>query len=296
MAYADRMDWNLRELRYLVAAANCGSFTDAAEVLHVSQASVSRTIAALERAVGEQLLRRTARGCEPTPSGGQVLEAAKRLLAEAERFDETVRNRDRVLRLGYAWACLGKHTSPLQRRWKQDVEGSEGISLRLTRQATSTSGLAEGLCDVAVMRTPLHDDRFESAVVGLERRVVAFAEDDPQWARRCSLTVDEVATRKVATDRRTGTTDEALWAGHQRLPDMLVQTGDVEEWLDAIQAQEAVGVTTEATAHHHRRPGVVYRPLKDGARIGVKLAWAKAAPPPGLESLINEATRLYAGG
>ena len=287
------MDWNLRELRYLVTAADYGSFTDAAEVLHVSQASVSRTIAALERSVGEQLLRRSARGCEPTPTGGQVLEAAKRLLAEAKRFDESVRNRDRVLRLGYAWACLGKHTAPLQRRWKAEVVAPDGISLRLTRQPTATSGLAEGLCDVAVMRTPLHDDRFESAVVGLERRVAAFAADDPHWARRRSLTLDEVATRTVATDRRTGTTDESLWAGHDRAPQMLVQTGDVEEWLDTIQSQEAVGVTTEATAHHHRRPGVVYRPLKDAPRIGVKLVWAKAAPPPGLEKMITMATELY---
>jgi DNA-binding transcriptional LysR family regulator len=290
------MDWNLRELRFLVTAAELGTFTDAAAELHVSQAAVSRTIAALERAVGEQLLRRTARGCEPTPSGGQVLEAAKRLLGEAKRFDESVRNRDRTLRLGYAWACLGKHTAVLQRTWKARVEGEEGIALRLTRQATTTSGLAEGWCDVAVMRTPLHDDRFESVVVGLEKRVVAFAADDPQWARRRSLTLDEVAQRRVATDRRTGTTDEGLWAGRERTPEMVVQTGDVEEWLDSIQAQEAVGITAEATAHHHRRPGVVYKPLKDGPRISVKLAWAKASPPPGLQQLISMVSDFYAAG
>ena len=56
------MEWDLRELRFFVTAADAGSFTEAAERLYVSQAAVSRTIASLERSVGETLLRRIPRG------------------------------------------------------------------------------------------------------------------------------------------------------------------------------------------------------------------------------------------
>lgn len=46
------MDWTLRELRHFQCAAEAGSFTAAADELHVSQAAVSRTIAGLEANVG----------------------------------------------------------------------------------------------------------------------------------------------------------------------------------------------------------------------------------------------------
>ena len=82
------MDWTLRELRYFVAAAEAGSFTDAAAQLYISQAAVSRTIAGLEKVVGDTLLRRVPRGCELTATGAQILPHARRVLSEADNFTE----------------------------------------------------------------------------------------------------------------------------------------------------------------------------------------------------------------
>ncbi len=53
-----------------------------------------------------------------------------------------------------------------------------------------------------------------------------------------------------------------------------------------IAAGEAVGITTEATAAQHRRPGVVYRPVRDAAPVEVHLAWWAAGPPPALEPFV----------
>jgi DNA-binding transcriptional LysR family regulator len=63
----------LRQLRTLVAVADEGTFTDAAVALGVSQAAVSRTIAALESALGTRLVRRTTRHAVLTPAGAQVV-------------------------------------------------------------------------------------------------------------------------------------------------------------------------------------------------------------------------------
>jgi len=77
----------LRQLAALLAVADTGSFTAAAAELHLSQASVSRTIAALERDLGVALLRRTTRAVAPTPAGLAVMERAQRVLAEVARID-----------------------------------------------------------------------------------------------------------------------------------------------------------------------------------------------------------------
>lgn len=291
LSYALVMAWTLRELRVFVAAADADSFTDAALDLKISQAAVSRTIASLEAAVGTRLLRRAPRGCELTSAGRQFLPHARRVLAEAARFDEFVASRHDVLRLGYAWAALGKHTPQLQRDWA----GSHGeTALELVRHNSPTAGLTEGLCDVAIVRREIDDKRFDSVVVGLERRLAAFASDDPAWARRRQVAMAEFAGRTVVVDPRVGTTSSELWTGREH-PSTFIESSDVDTWLDTIAAGRGVGTTAEATAHHHPRPGVTYRPIKDSPRIPVRLVWWRDSRPPALPALIDAITTLYGG-
>lgn len=288
LSYALVMDWSLRDLRFFVAAAEEGSFTDAARAVGVSQAAVSRTIAGLEAEVGDRLLVRMPHGCELTNVGRQVLPQARRVLAEADRFTEFVASRHRILRLGYAWAALGRHTPTLQRRWETDHPDTD---LVLLRHNSPTSGLAEGLCDVAITRRPIDDARFDSVVVGLERRLVAFASDDPLWSRRRQIRMDEIAERTVIIDPRVGNTTIDLWdADHTPAT---IESVDVDGWLDIIAAGRGVGTTAEATAHHHQRVGVTYRPVKGGPPVPVRLAWWRGQHPQGLSALVDAVTRLY---
>ncbi|MFC9355371.1 LysR family transcriptional regulator [Rhodococcus sp. NPDC057014] len=283
------MDWTLRELRYFVTACDLGSFTDAAAELDVSQAAVSRTIASLENRLGERLVRRTPRGCEPAALGQHVMPQVRRVLAEVAKLDEVIRTRQAILRVGYAWAAVGRHTTPLLRTWPK---AHPDIDLQLVRHNSHTAGLAEGVCDAAIVRTPVDSRRFDSVVIGLERRMVAFASDDPEWRRRRQVTMSEIATRTIVIDPRTGTTSSELWTAGTG-PERFVESTDVEEWLDTIAAGRGVGTTAEATASHHPRDGVTYRPISDGPRVPVHLAWWRHDPPTGLAALIDTLTATY---
>jgi LysR family hca operon transcriptional activator len=81
----------LRHVRYFVAVAEAGSLTVAAGKLHTSQPSLSRQIRDLEDEVGAQLLRRSARGIELTPSGRAFLEHARSVLSQVEAAAEAAR-------------------------------------------------------------------------------------------------------------------------------------------------------------------------------------------------------------
>lgn len=74
----------LRHLRYFVAAANHGSVREAAEKLLISQPSVSRQLHDLEEELGTTLFLRSVKGLQLTPVGEVFLQAARRLLEDAE--------------------------------------------------------------------------------------------------------------------------------------------------------------------------------------------------------------------
>jgi len=74
----------LHQLSYLVAVADEGSFTRAAERLLVSQPGVSAQIRRLERELGEELLDRSDRTVRPTAVGEVVLPYARAALAAVD--------------------------------------------------------------------------------------------------------------------------------------------------------------------------------------------------------------------
>jgi DNA-binding transcriptional LysR family regulator len=288
------MDVELRQLRCLVAIVDAGSFTDAAIDLGISQAAVSRALASLEGAVGVRLLRRTTRQMTLTAAGSRVLPHARRALAEAQDVVREATAGHTRLRVGYAWSAIGRHTTPFQRRW---AAAHPDIDLQLVRTNSVTAGLAEGTCDVAIIRTGpgghrLDQQRFDEAIVGLERRYCAMAADDP-WAARRSLRLAEISARTLVIDRRTGTTTPELWPAEAR--PVIEYTGDIDDWLTAIATGRYVGLTPESTVTQYPRPGVVYRPMRDAPPVPVRLAWWRDDAHPAATAAVGLLTELYRG-
>jgi DNA-binding transcriptional LysR family regulator len=71
----------LRHLRYLVAVADAGTFTLAAERMFVAQPTLSQQIRRLEEMVGAPLLDRRRDGVQLTDAGRVLLEESRRILA-----------------------------------------------------------------------------------------------------------------------------------------------------------------------------------------------------------------------
>jgi DNA-binding transcriptional LysR family regulator len=283
------MDLELRQLRCLVAIVDTGTFTDAAIELGVSQAAVSRTLSALEGVLGVRLLHRTSRSVTPTTAGVQVLARARQLLAEAENLVREATTGHTRLRVGHAWSAVGRHTAEFQRRW---ALGHPEVELIFVRTNTATGGLAEGLCDVAVVRTPIDQRRYAHAAVGSEPRYCAMAADDP-WARRRSITLAEIADRVLVVDHRTGTTTAELWPPDRR--PRLEATHDVDDWLAVIATGRRVGVTPQATVTQYRRDGIVYRRVRDAPPVPVNLIWRRHDPHPATHAAAALLTELYRG-
>ncbi|MGN8003008.1 LysR family transcriptional regulator [Acidovorax sp. 22279] len=74
---------NLRHLEHFLALSDMGSFSRAAEKLHITQSALSRSIQSLEEELGGPLLDRIGKRNEMTPLGQSVLERARGIVKEA---------------------------------------------------------------------------------------------------------------------------------------------------------------------------------------------------------------------
>ncbi len=86
------IDWN--DLRHVLAVARFGTLSAAARELRVTQPTVGRRIAALERRLDARLFVRTREGWAPTDAGRAVLEHAQKMAEHAVAAENLVAGRD----------------------------------------------------------------------------------------------------------------------------------------------------------------------------------------------------------
>ena len=81
----------LRQLQFLCALADHGSFSRAAEVSLVAQPTLSAAIKEVEELLGVRLFERVARGARLTPAGEDAVERARQILADTQDLVATAR-------------------------------------------------------------------------------------------------------------------------------------------------------------------------------------------------------------
>lgn len=170
----------LRHLSYFVAVADEHSFTRAADLLGVSQPTLSKQIRALENSLGTRLLVRDRAGIELTSAGEALLPHAQRILIEAENATRSVHEvaslrRGRV-RMGATPSMVEGLLAPVLKQFRTehpaiDLEVHEAGSRDLTAE------LSAGRIDLALLIVPLAAQipDLETSVVYRERLVLASA-------------------------------------------------------------------------------------------------------------------------
>ena len=72
---------DLTVMNYVVNVADCGNFSQAAEVCHVGQPALSQQIARLEKELGVRLFHRNPRGAVLTEAGSEFVRRAREILS-----------------------------------------------------------------------------------------------------------------------------------------------------------------------------------------------------------------------
>ncbi|MEV4898706.1 LysR family transcriptional regulator [Nonomuraea sp. NPDC055795] len=249
-------------------------FARTAERLHVSAATVSQTIAKLERRFGAPLFRRTTRRVELTSLGSQFLDdlrpahaQVQAAIARATAAGHGITGR---LELGYMSAAAAQILLPLVDTFRDRMPGCR-VAIRETTLTDLFGPLRRAEIDLSMLPLPVDEpDLTVGPVLLSEPAMLAVPEDHP-LARRTHVTHDDLAGQTVFfADNLPG-----YWIDHH-LPvrDRTIATvPGFQEILAYVTLGHGVAVVGTQTKHLYPRPGLTCVPISGGARFDYALIW-----------------------
>lgn len=174
---------SLRQMEYFVTVVEAGSFTRAAEILHVTQPALSHQIKALERHIGGPLLERLSRGARLTPMGRAFLphaEIAVRSTAQAERAARAAAGAvGGQLHVAAVHSVAAGLLPPVFARWRRERPGVELVLHEYGRDEDLADSMERGVADLAVGHAGGGAGGGVRVPLGEEEVVVVLPPGDP---------------------------------------------------------------------------------------------------------------------
>ncbi|TPG78235.1 transcriptional regulator CynR [Pseudomonas arsenicoxydans] len=248
----------LRHLRYLLAVADHGGFTRAAEALHVSQPTLSQQIRQLEETLGVSLFDRTSRTVKPTDAGAAYIECARRVLVELEagkRALHDVKDLSRgTLRLAMTPTFMAYLVGPLVRDY---VARFPNIHLEIFELSMDDieAGLADDSLDIAIAFNEVRNADIESIPAFTETLGVMVGRDHPLYDSQLALSAEELAQLQFALltpDFITRTRINEYFAQEQITPKVVIEVNSVSTLLEVIRYTAIATILPEAIASQER--------------------------------------------
>ncbi|MFZ3131248.1 MAG: LysR family transcriptional regulator [Desulfosporosinus sp.] len=89
----------LQQLKYVIKTVECGSISEAAKQLFISQPSLSNTIKEMEAELGLELFSRSAKGIALSLDGAEFLSYARQVVEQAELLEQRYKDKKPAKRL-----------------------------------------------------------------------------------------------------------------------------------------------------------------------------------------------------
>lgn len=261
------MPFDIRQLRYAIAAADHGSFYRAARALEIEQSTLSRAVLKLERSIGMPIFERSRAGIKMTLAGGVFLRSARPMVATADKMVSTMRaagqGRAGGLRLGHNSSVSAGNLRAAIMNWREtypdvNVEGVEAD------RAVLLAGLDNGDIDMAILMGTMTYDGYRCEPLWSERLLVALATSHHLAERDVVHWTDLRDERFMLPVADPGPEIRDMLLGRLAIsgakPDIRMQQLSRETILSVLGGCRGLSVVCEGSAGA-RYPGVSYRAI-----------------------------------
>jgi len=269
---------DIRVLRYCEAIGRLGSFTKAAEEIHIAQPALSIAISKLEDELGVALFFRYPRGAVPTPEGRLLLARAARIFEEMDSARREIRDasdlRTGSVRVGFP-PMYGLHYFPkllmdFRARYPGiDITAEEGSATAIREKLHSNA------IDIGMLESRRVDPDWHSVVVGRDEMVLSVSASHPLAARK-SVTARDLNGLPMVVLTRSFLQRQLF---DQLCEDQDVQYRKVMECnfvhMTILAALEGHGAATLLRSLVNKQPGLVGLSLRPRMPFTFELCWPK---------------------
>ena len=269
----------IRTLRYFLAVAREENMTRAAELLHVTQPTLSKTLRALEEELGKKLFERHSFSISLTQEGVLLRDRAEDLVTMADKIEQEFLSLDDVTG-GELYLGLGEsyQIRYLAREILALKEVCPGLRYHITSGDTEqvTEKLDKGLLDFAVLCDTPDGRKYDW---------LPFPEPDV-WgvvmpagaalAKKKTVTADDLKGLPLFTSEQGWNNDIGRWCGEKR-QDLWLEGTFRLSYNASVFVREGLGyqLTFDGLVNTSPESGLVFRPLSPRLETKLFLIWNK---------------------
>lgn len=276
---------NLRTLRAFVEVVRQGGFSQAAEVVSLTQSSVSKAVKTLEDELGTPLLSRLGHKNELTAAGEIAYSRALVMLAEHNDLVAQINDlrglKRGVLRIGLPPVGCGVVFATMFATYRSrypdiDIELTEYGSKKL-REC-----LDAGEVDLAALLLPI-DEGFDYQPVRNEPLMAVLPISHPLAARASIDFTDLADSPFILFEAGFALNAKILKACDRKgvMPKITARSGQIDFIVDLVSAGLGVAFLPRMLAHKHQHAGIALIPLDEPhTDWHIALAWRASAHLP----------------
>ena len=208
----------IRTLRYFLAVAREENMTRAAEMLHVTQPTLSKALKALEEELGKKLFTRHSFRISLTEEGALLRDRAEDLVTMADKIEKEFLSLDDItggdLYFGLAESYQIRYLARALHLLKKQYPG---LKYHITSGDTEqvTEKLDKGLLDFAVICDAPDTNKYESVPFPEGDLWGLVLPADAPLARKDRIEMDDLAGLPLFTSRQGWEGDIRQWAGER---------------------------------------------------------------------------------
>lgn len=297
------MSFDIRQLRYAIAAADHRSFHRAAVARDIEQSTLSRNILKLERVVGVKLFKRSRAGASPTVAGAEFIRTARHIVAKADQLVTAMRaagqGRAGGLVVGYKHPISAGHLRATLVAWRETHPDVEVERVEDERESL-IAALDAGVVDLAILSGEARYAGMRRATLWSERLLAALPAAHPLAEREHVELTDLRDETILLTAESPGPDTRDLILAHFAAagisPTIRTQHVSPDSLLSLLGAGGGITLICEC-ASGARYPDVVLREVHDlhGQKwIGYSGYWRKENENPVLRRFLAFVRSRYA--
>ena len=273
----------IRVLQYFLTVAREGNITKAAEVLHITQPTLSRQLAQLEEEVGVRLFVRGTRTITLTNEGILLRRRAEEIVSLVDKTAGELLEQEKQLAGNICFGC-GELTA-MQELTEIIVAFHKKYPLVTFDLFTGTADVVQermerGLIDIGLMMEPINVDKFVFVrLSGLERWGVVMRADDP-LARQDKVRAADLLDAPITfATRFRNSADLKSWFGDNYNKLQMVFTSNLPTNA-ALMVYNGLGrsLSVQGVKYFWDAAKLAFRPLDPPVEGHVALFWQKEQP------------------